>query len=67
MKRKLVIPILAVVIIGLSAAFLLRAQSQQASNALTPADEKLMRTPQGVIPMPAEALRAMQDANKRRR
>lgn len=67
MNRKIVIVAVAIIAVGISAGFVLREQAKQpANNALTAADEKLMRTPQGVIPMPPEAMRAMENANKRR-
>lgn len=66
MNRKIIIAAVAIIAVGVSAGFLIREQTKQPSNTLTAADEKLMRTPQGVIPMPPEAMRAMENANKRR-
>ena len=67
MQRKIWLPILAVLTIALSVVFLIRSSSREAPHEFTKAEEKVMRTPLGVIPMPAEAARAMQKANQQRK
>jgi len=65
-KVKKLLPIFAIVAIGLSIVVVLRATHlDSGSKELTKEEEKLMRTPTGVLQMPPEAAEAMRRANER--
>lgn len=64
-KVKKLLPIFAIVAIGLSIVVVFRStRVDSGSKELTKDEEKLMRTPTGVIKMPPEAMEAMRRANQ---